>query len=63
MYGVGIDVSKRKSTVAVYLPGEKLVRKPFDVEHTNKDLTELTKYIKSLDSEVKVVLALGELSH
>jgi len=56
MYGVGIDVSKRKSTVAVYQPGEKLIRKPFDVEHTNKDLSELTKYIKSLNSEVKVVM-------
>lgn len=56
MYGVGIDISKRKSTVAVFQPGEKLYKKPFDVEHTNKKLDELARYIKSLDGEVKVVM-------
>ena len=56
MYGVGIDVSKQKSTVAIFQPGEKLIRKPFDVKHTNKDIDELARYIKSLDGEVKVVM-------
>lgn len=56
MYGVGIDVSKRKSTVAIYQPGEKIYRKPFDVEHTIEKLDALARYIKTLDGEVKVVM-------
>ena len=31
MNAVGIDVSKRKSTVAILRPGGKVVVKPFDV--------------------------------
>lgn len=56
MNGIGIDVSKRKSTVAIMQPGEKLFRKPFNVEHTTKELDELARYIKSMDGEVKVVM-------
>lgn len=33
MNAVGIDVSKRKSTVAILCPGGKIVVKPFDVLH------------------------------
>ena len=33
MNAVGIDVSKRKSTVAILRPGGKAVGKPFDVPH------------------------------
>ena len=33
MNAVGIDVSKRKSTVAILRPGGKVVVKPFDVPH------------------------------
>ena len=36
MNAVGIDVSKRKSTVAILRPGGKLVLKPFDVPHYSK---------------------------
>ncbi len=37
MNAVGIDVSKRKSTVAVLRPGGKIVAKPFDVPHLSPD--------------------------
>ena len=33
MNAVGIDVSKRKSTVAILRPGGKTVGKPFDLPH------------------------------
>ena len=31
MICVGIDVSKRKSTVCFMAPGDKIIRRPFDV--------------------------------
>ena len=33
MNAVGIDVSKRKSTVTILRPGGKVIVKPFDVPH------------------------------
>ncbi len=33
MNAVGIDVSKRKSTVAILRPGGDVVVRPFDVPH------------------------------
>ena len=33
MICVGIDVSKRKSTVCFMAPGDKIIRRPFDVKH------------------------------
>ncbi len=53
---VGIDVSKGKSTVAVLQPGDIMLRKPFDVGHTNTDLNDLIRYLKSLDGETKTVM-------
>ena len=37
MNAVGIDVSKRKSTVAILRPGGEIVKKPFDVPHLSSD--------------------------
>ena len=54
--GVGIDVSKRKSTISVMQPGGIIVRKPFDINHSKGDLNSLVDYIKSLDGETKVVM-------
>lgn len=56
MNAVGIDVSKGKSTVAVIQPFGVVVAEPFDVFHTNRDLKELVKFIKSLSGETKVVM-------
>ncbi|MDE6790067.1 MAG: IS110 family transposase [Ruminococcus sp.] len=56
MNAVGIDVSKGKSTVAVIQPFGVVVAEPFDVFHTDNDLKELVKYIKSLLGETKVVM-------
>ena len=35
---VGIDVSKRKSTVAIRRPGGVIVACPFDISHSSHDL-------------------------
>ena len=41
MICVGIDVSKRKSTVFFMAPGDKIIRRPFDVKHTKEELQPL----------------------
>ncbi len=49
MNAVGIDVSKRKSTVAILHPGGKALAKPFDVPHLSADFQSLINRIKALD--------------
>lgn len=39
MICVGIDVSKRKSTVCFMAPGDKIIRRPFDVKHTKRNFS------------------------
>ena len=56
MNAVGIDVSKGKSTVAVIQPFGVVIAAPFDVFHTDNDLKELVRFIKSLSGETKVVM-------
>ena len=56
MNAVGIDVSKGKSTVAVIQPFGVVIAEPFDVLHTDSDLKELVRFIKSLSGETKVVM-------
>lgn len=53
---VGIDVSKGKSTVAILRPAGEVVRKPFNVSHSVKELSELTSYVGNLDGETRVVM-------
>ena len=52
----GIDVSKGKSTAAVLHPGDVVIHKPFDVLHTSKNLNQLSKYLRSLDGDTKIVM-------
>ena len=48
MICVGIDVSKRKSTVCFMAPGDKIIRRPFDVKHTKEELQiNVTKNVLS----------------
>lgn len=53
---VGIDVSKRKGIVSVLRPAVEVVRRPFNVSHFVKDLSELVSYGKGLDGETRVVM-------
>ena len=53
---VGIDVSKGKSMVAVMRPLGELVIPPFEVGHTDVELCELSRQLKELDGETRVVM-------
>lgn len=56
MNSVGIDISKGKSMVAVMRPFGEVVRSPFEVQHTDSELSELAKLLQSLDGETRVVM-------
>ena len=56
MISVGIDVSKDKSTVCILKPGGEVLVTPYDVLHTQNELSELVKRIRSYDEEVRVTL-------
>lgn len=56
MNSVGVDISKGRSTVAVIRPFGEVVISPFEVRHTDSELSELAKLLKSLDGETRVVM-------
>ena len=56
MYAVGIDVSKRKSTVTILQPGGNVVVSPFDVPHLSPHFQSLKKMIGDLDGEARIVM-------
>lgn len=56
MNAVGIDVSKGHSTVAIVQPFGVVIAEPFEVLHTDSDLSRLVDLIKSLSGETRVVM-------
>ena len=56
MNSVDIDVSKGKSTIAVMRPFGEVAISPVDVGHTDSELSELARLLKSLDGETRVVM-------
>lgn len=56
MNAVGIDVSKGKSMVAVMRPGRETVVRPFEIRHTEQELSDLAEMILGLDGETRVVM-------
>lgn len=56
MNAAGIDVSSRKSTVAVLRPFGEVVRLPFDVRHSAEDLAVLAQELKAIEGETRVVM-------
>jgi len=56
MNAVGIDVSKGTSMVAILRPFGEIVASPFEVKHTDSELSKLAEMLKSLDGETKVVM-------
>ena len=53
---VGIDVSKGKSMIAVMRPLGEMVIPPFEVEHTDAELSKLSRQLGDLDGETRVVM-------
>ena len=63
MLSVGIDVAKEKSTVCVMRPFGEIVVMPFDISHTDSDISELIRMINRLDKDVKVVMEATGIYH
>ena len=56
-YGVGIDVSKGKSTVAILSIEGEVIEMPFDINHDVEDLEKLDKKLQKFSKEdLKIVL-------
>lgn len=56
MISVGIDVSKEKSTICILKPYGEIVSSPFEINHTEKELSEVAVMLKRLDDEVRVIM-------
>ena len=56
MNAIDIDISKRKSTVAILRPDGKDVVKPFDIPHFSADFQSLKKLIRELGGETRFVM-------
>lgn len=56
MISVGIDVSKGKSTVSIFKPYGEIISSPFQVEHTESELSKLSAMLLRLDDEVRVIM-------
>jgi len=56
MTSVGIDVSKGKSIVCILRPYGEVVASPYEVLHTETDISALTTRIQSIDGEVRIVM-------
>ena len=63
MLSVGIDVSKEKSTVCLMRQFGEIIADPFEISHTETDLSELSRMIKRLDSDVRIVLEATGIYH
>ncbi|EDT79928.1 putative transposase, partial [Clostridium botulinum NCTC 2916] len=56
MISIGIDVSKGKSMVCIMKPYGEVIRMPYEIKHTKKDLSDLASMIMAFDEESRVVL-------
>lgn len=51
-----IDISKEKSTVCILKPYGEIISSPFEITHTEKDLSGLADMLLRLDDETRVVM-------
>lgn len=56
LISVGIDVSKEKSTIYILKPYGEILSSPFEILHTEKELSELVTMLKRFNKEVRVVM-------
>lgn len=56
MISVGIDISKEKSTVCILKPYGEIVCSPYELTHTEKDLSGLADMLLRLDEETRVLM-------
>ena len=63
-YGVGIDVSKGKSTVAILSIEGEVIEMPFNINHDVEDLEKLDTKLREFSKEdLKIVLEQTETYH
>lgn len=63
MISVGIDVSKEKSTVCILKPYGEIISKPFEIQHVERELKELSVMLLRLEDEVRVVMEATGIYH
>jgi transposase len=63
MVSVGIDISKEKSTVCILKPHGEMVSKPFEVNHVEKELSQLSTMLLRLNDEVRIVMEATGIYH
>ena len=63
MISVGVDVSKGKSTICVMKPYGEIVLKPFEVQHTENELSSIEKVFQKFDDEVRFVMEATGIYH
>lgn len=63
MISVGIDVSKEKSTVCILKPCGEIISKPFEINHSEKDLSELATMLLRFEDEVRVIMEATGIYH
>lgn len=56
MVSVGVDVSKGKSTVCFLTGYGEVLYKPFEISHTERDLSHLVDLISSVKEDVRAVM-------
>lgn len=56
MFAVGVDVSDGRSTVAVLGRGQKVVMKPFEVQHTAEGFASLADKLNALNGEIRIAM-------
>lgn len=56
MFAVGVDVSGGRSTVAVLSKEQKVVMKPFEVQHTAEGFAALSAKLNALNGEIRIVM-------
>lgn len=63
MISVGVDVSKGKSTICILKPYGEIVSRPFEINHVEKELSELAAMLLRFDDEVRVVMEATGIYH
>lgn len=60
MNGVGIDVSKGRSMVAILRPFAEIVSAPHEIRHTSDNIDDLIHEISTLDRNTRIVIEYTE---
>ncbi len=63
MISVGVDISKGKSMVCVLKPYGEIVAKPYEINHTEDEISKLVQTLQQEKEEVKVVLEATGIYH